>query len=360
MVIAYYVNGLNYGGIESFLVNVINNFNCADNERIIVITNKDETFDYEKKLLENGVKIIKIGKTTPLKKFKMLCTIFRKEHVDVLHCNVHLDAAGALIAAWVSGVKKRITHSHTTSFQTSRIKHFIYPIIIRFLATDKIACGEEAGLAYYKNNSFTIIENGINTNEFLFSQEKRRAIRNEFGFDDDVYVIGHVGRIVGPKNHKMLINIFAEYHKRNPKSKLLIVGDGELAKDIKKQIKQLSLSKDALLVGNRSDTASFYSAFDCLVFPSLLEGLPVTLIEAQANGLKIFASDTIDKSVNITNTISFYSLEESPEMWAEHIEEKIPGLCNRYDNKRFINQSQYNINNVVNKLKKVYFGERYE
>lgn len=173
----------------------------------------------------------------------------------------------------------------------------------------------------YKNRSdkVLIFSNGIEIEKFKYNSEIRKMIRRELNIKDNEIVIGHVGRLVKPKNHKYLIKIFKEYNEKNRDSKLLLVGDGNLRKKIEKQVKAYKLEKNVIFMGNRNDTYKMYNAMDVFVFPSLNEGLPLTLIEAQSAGLNIFASNNITDTVNVTGNVKFLDIKEKPKIWAEAI-----------------------------------------
>ena len=90
---------------------------------------------------------------------------------------------------------------------------------------------------------------------------------------------------------------------------------------------------------------------DLFLFPSLYEGLPVVLVEAQTNGLPIVASDTIDKESDYTNTISFLSLQDDFDSWMKTIEKRIK---KRTDNRKMMENSKYNIKNTVKQIEDIY------
>lgn len=143
-------------------------------------------------------------------------------------------------------------------------------------------------------------------------------MRNDLGINKDTFVLGHVGRITVPKNHKFLVELFAEYHKMNQNSKLLLVGGGELFEEVKQQISQLGINDAVVMVGSKTNTEDYYQAMDVFVFPSLWEGLPVSVVEAQANGLPCLLSDTITRDVDLTDLVSYFPLDNKA-MWDKGI-----------------------------------------
>ena len=163
------------------------------------------------------------------------------------------------------------------------------------------------------------MNNAIDTQRFAFDLSTRAGIRKVFGYADEL-VIGHVGRFDAAKNQSFLLDVFSEIVKREPNAKLLLVGDGPLRKQIETKVAALGLSDRVIFTGVRSDVADLMQAMDILVFPSKNEGLPVTLVEAQAAGLPCVISDSIPKDAVITkNLVTTLSLQDSPEKWAEHV-----------------------------------------
>jgi glycosyltransferase involved in cell wall biosynthesis len=162
------------------------------------------------------------------------------------------------------------------------------------------------------------LNNAVNVEEFLFNKEMRQKIRRELNVHDEL-VIGHIGRFNKQKNHEFLIDIFKLVVEKRPDAVLVMAGEGNLKPQIEKKVADLGLSSNVRFLGVRSDIANLMQGLDLFLFPSLFEGLPVVLVEAQAAGLKCLISDSITKETNITERIEFASLGESPEEWANKI-----------------------------------------
>lgn len=242
----------------------------------------------------------------------------------VLHSHVRSYASLYIYIAKKHGLTT-IIHSHSTSNGkglASLYKSALqYPL--RYLADYCFACSEEAGKWLYGEkatlqSNYRLIPNGIDQKRFAFNAEKRVLMRNELGINKDTFVLGHVGRFIVPKNHKFLVELFAEYHKENSNSKLLLVGDGELCEAVKQLIEQLDIGDAAIMVGSKTNTEDYYQAMDVFVFPSLWEGLPVSVVEAQANGLICLLSDVITQNVDLTDQVKYLSLNEK-KRWLEEI-----------------------------------------
>ncbi len=142
-------------------------------------------------------------------------------------------------------------------------------------------------------------------------------MREELGYSDNDFVIGHVGRFSEPKNHMFLLDVFAEVHKKDDKYKLLLVGDGELRPQIEQKIKSLGLDDFIQLTGMKSNVNRLMMAMDLFMFPSKWEGLPVSVVEAQASGLPCVISNTITDEVCVTELVTRISLDANDDEWAD-------------------------------------------
>lgn len=198
-----------------------------------------------------------------------------------------------------------------------KIVSFILRPLLNSIATVKFAPSIKAADATYgkKAKKIVILKNGINFNDYSFRKNKRFFIRHSLKIHDDTVVIGHVGRLNEAKNHKFLFKVFSEYHKINPNSVLICVGDGPLLTELKNMIASYDLNNSILLLGERTDVSELYSAFDIFMFPSLYEGMPNSLIEAQANGLPCLYSDQITKECELSKRT--FRLQLNWEKWVE-------------------------------------------
>lgn len=196
-----------------------------------------------------------------------------------------------------------------------------------------------------------MLNNAIDLERFKFDKEARNAIRREFNIEDKL-IIGHVGRLNYVKNHKFLIDVFYEIQKLNKDSVLLIVGDGEEREAIEQKAKKLGIENKVIFTGTRTDTESLMSAMDIMVFPSLHEGLPVVLIEAQATKLPCLIADTVSRYSKQNDNIEFMSLKQTPEEWAKKAVELAE--CDREKASTAELEKNYDIKKIAKKLEKIY------
>lgn len=249
---------------------------------------------------------------------------FLKEHPEyhVMHGHVRSTAAIYLRIAKKHGLVT-IAHSHSTSNGKglSSVVKDVMQLPIRYQADYLFACSDKAGKWLFGEKALTrsnyrMIPNGIDLKRFAFCEEKRQQMRQKLGIAEDTFVLGHIGRITVPKNHQFLVELFADYYKENRNSKLLLVGDGELFETVQRQCTQLGISDAVIMVGSKTNTEDYYQAMDVFVFPSLWEGLPVSVVEAQANGLKCLLSDVITHDVDLTDQIKYLALNEK-KLWLD-------------------------------------------
>lgn len=242
-----------------------------------------------------------------------------------------------------------IGHSHSAKSPIKSLKSLLKrPFIYALSKTSdyRFACSQDAGKWIYKDKPFTVINNAIDTERFTYSAEKAEKIRKEFNLHGKI-VLGNIGRLTTQKNQGFLIDIFAEFHKKNINSALLIVGTGELENFLKEKVARLGLKDSVYFTGSRPDVPNLLSAMDVFVFPSLWEGLPVTIIEAQAAGLTCLMSNAITSEAIVSNLVTCLPLNQGVSPWVQAIENRILERKSIYNE---IQKAGYDINTNAKKL----------
>ena len=276
---------------------------------------------------------------------------------DVVH--VHANSATSvleLLAAKKAGVPQRIHHNHNSNTKYPFLNKVLRPLFV-YSYTDAIACSEAAGEWLFGKGKYIVLPNAIDIEKFKFNLHVRKRIRDEFKINEDEFVIGHVGKFVEAKNHGFLVEIFSKYHSKHPNSKLLLVGDGILRTQIESCIKNSGCADAIILAGLRSDISDLVQAFDVFVFPSIHEGLPLSVLEAQSSGLPCIISSNIDKKVAVGCDVVIKDLSDGDESWAEAIslfdfKKSREERCLK--NYKLITDAHYNIMNEANQLKEFY------
>ncbi len=247
-----------------------------------------------------------------------------KAHPEYQIVHIHNYNLAGIVSrvARQMGVKVIIAHSHSTRLNMPWIKRIVFHCFHHSMmhnATHRFACGTKAGKFLYGNSDFKVIANAINTDKFKFDEDKRAQLRQSLGITPHTTVIGHVGSFRTPKNHSFLIDICAELHRQNPDTVFLLIGQGELFDEVKKKISSLELDNCIKLLGPKDNVNEWLSAFDIFIMPSLWEGLPVSVVEAQCAGLPCVISDVIDRDVDLTGEVVYLPLSLSASEWAQNI-----------------------------------------
>lgn len=236
--------------------------------------------------------------------------------------------------------------------------HRVNKINIDKYATEYFAISKLAAKWLYKNtqiknNNYKVIPNGIQVNNFLFSEEKRKQIRKELGIENKK-VIGHIGKFLEQKNHKFLIDIFYELCKKEDDVVLLLLGKGPLENEIRQKVKKLNLEDKVIFLGVKQNANEYLSAMDVFLFPSLYEGFGRVLIEAQASDLPCIATaETIPEEVEILDTFQFVDLNSERENWIVAIK-KAMKYTKRKNRKEEIQNAGYDIEEISKKLQEYY------
>lgn len=316
---------MNRGGAETLIMNLYRNIDRSK-VQFDFLTCKEGVFDNE--IVKMGGKVHRIPYISDVGHFKYVKELnnffITNNQYKIVHS--HMDKMTGLVLreAKKAGIPIRISHSHNTSSEggiASKVYKWYAGNFILPNTTNFFACSNYAAKWLFKKKSHStkILKNGIECDKFVFSQRVREEVRRELKLDTNTFVLGHVGRFAHQKNHGFLIETFAEFHKINQDSVLILVGDGPLRLDIKKQVENLNLQDKVKFVGIRSDIQRLLQSFDVFVFPSLHEGLPVSLIEAQGSGLPCIISDNISQEVDIgSNLIEFIPLSDKG-LWIEKI-----------------------------------------
>ena len=332
--ILHVVTYMGRGGLETMLMNYYRQID-RNEVQFDFLVHRDFEADYDKEILKLGGKIYHLPRLNPLdyRYLKKLDEFFQQQKKN--------------------GIPVRIAHAHSKS----QDKDFKYPLklwmkrMIPRYATKLFACGEEAGEWMFGGLKFNILNNAIDTKQYQYSEKVRTAYREELGLGDSL-VIGHVGRFNPPKNHRFLIEIFDKLKQKNTNVKLLLVGDGDGRGKIEDLVKEKNLQEDIKFLGMRDDVYNILQAMDVFVFPSLYEGLPVTLIEAQSAGLPCIISNQVPLECKMSDLIHVKSLQESESAWVDEIL-KLSDY-KRTDTTPLVIQSGYDIRKNAEKLQKYY------
>lgn len=259
--------------------------------------------------------------------YKNLAELLKESHFDVIHSHTMFSSGWVMAAGRIYNVPIRIAHSHTIRGPEKRgLLKNVYENIMRRVvvrnATHLVACGKGAGEWFYGSKVFEargkLIYNGIYLKEFIYSQDARDSLRSKYQLQDR-FVIGHVGHLAPVKNQIFLINLMPQIIKSKQNALLLLLGDGTDQAMLLKRIEELQLEEYVLMTGNVKNVGEFMSAMDVFAFPSLYEGLPLALVEAQTNGLPCLISDCIPTDVHLTDLVKPMAIKQNSLEWIQAI-----------------------------------------
>ena len=318
------ISSLNTGGAETFLMKVYRGLDKSEYQMDFAVSAEGY---YDQEVLALGGRIYRIPLRTehPVKVFRELKRIVKQNKYDsVLKLGNAPLCVIDLIAAKLGGAKicaMRSCNALTNLSFKQRLTDFVFRPILNKVANVKIAPSDLAALytfgeKNYQNGKVCILHNGVDLNLFRFDEKERARIREELSLTDKM-VVGHIGRFSKQKNHKFLLPVFAQIKRKNDQAKLLLVGTGELENEIRALAEELAITDDIIFAGVRADIPALLSAMDVFLLTSLYEGMPNTVIEAQATGLPCVVSDTITRQADITGLVHYVSLNEAHTVWAD-------------------------------------------
>lgn len=358
------LSSMNAGGAETFLMKIYRQIDRTKYQMDFCINMSEKCF-YEEEILSLGGKIYRIpAKSVSLRDFE-------KQLYNVVNANgykyvlrVTSSALGFmdLKIAHKAGAEicaVRSSNSSDGGSFKSKIAHRLGRALYGKYVNVKLAPSDLAavytfGKKAYESGAVNILHNALDIDQYGFNADTRCRIRSEFGLSDDTTVIGHVGRFMTQKNHAFLLEVFSEHLKINGKSILMLVGGGELESAIKQKASELGISDKIIFTGVRSDVPALLSAMDVFVFPSLYEGMPNTVIEAQATGLPCLIADTITREADITGLVHYLPLGDAG-VWANYIDQ-LPQLIRETPIQKF-KENCYDIETVTEQFVNLIFCE---
>lgn len=366
--ILHIIGSMNAGGMETMIMNYYRNIDRNKIQFDFLINSEEKCF-YEDEIIRLGGIIYRVvsRRKDIVNNRKQVKEFFKYNKYKVAHFHQGITYYYPLLVAKKYGVEKRIIHNHGIDAKYKKyLKIYINMYAkkrICSLATKYISCSENVNNDLFtkkiiSSNKIIILNNAIDVEKYKYNEEYKKEMLSKLNLEGKK-IYGHIGTFTYPKNHTFLIDIFNDIYKKESDSCLLLVGEGPLLEEIREKVKRYKLEKKVFFLGVRDDVNKILSAIDVLIFPSIFEGLPLTLIEAQASGVKIFTSDSIEKNVDIINNCTFISLDTSTEEWSEKIV-KYGSNDNRKRYNEIVVESEYNIQNKVKELEELYLeGEKY-
>lgn len=353
-VLVGYVSDFKTSGIDKYIINFIDSVK-SENISFDFLTRSDSP-NAKQIINERGYQLYKVSRNRHfLKQFLEMKKIIKKNKYDIAYFNISesFNCVG-IIAAKLFGIKKVIVHSHSSGIEKDnflmsfvcKMINLLFKPIISVCSDLNLSCSDKAAKwlfssNIYDNNDYEIIYNPVDYKKFKFDGKVRERIRKQYGIDDKM-VIGHIGRFSYQKNHKFLLDIFAEYLKQNKNSVLFCVGDGPDFEKIVEYSKKLGIYEKIIFTGAIDNVNEIIQSFDCFLLPSRFEGLPIVALEAQFSGVKCIVSNKVSNMSIISNHSILLPIN-NPTIWAQNISSERTTLNKDADNYMLSkNQAQFN------------------
>lgn len=304
-------------GITRCVMNYVSRFEATRVRCDLVAPNEPDAASA--RLIERTggqVFVVRHRNSDPLGYIQQLSLIVSERREQIVHAHGNsATLALEMLAAKLGGAKIRIPHSHNTTCKMKLADQALRGIFRRNY-TNAMACGEAAGQWLFGDKPFTVLRNAVPVEQFHFDGNSRAFARGEYGIERDAFAVCHVGTFNEQKNQRFLIEAFALLLKTRPDSVLLLAGEGDLEPACRQQAKALGVENSVRFLGSLQDVSAVLSASDVFALPSLHEGLPLTLVEAQCAGLPCVASAFVTQEAKLTNLVSFCGIEQA-EAFAE-------------------------------------------
>lgn len=361
--ILHVIRKMDCGGAETLLMNLYRNIDRSQVQFDFMVHSREPGF-YDEEIRKLGGKLIyapAFKVVNIVHYIRFWNTFFKNNNTHrIIHGHIHSCAA---IYLAIAKKHKRITlaHSHATKSVSHDIRSLLFTMFsypIRFIADYFLACSEQAGIDRFgakviQSPKFHILKNGIDTEKYRFDSDLRKKIRNELRINEKCLVLGHVGRFSYEKNHRFILSVFAQLHKIVPNSELWLFGKGPLIEEIKQLSYELQLTNSVRFMGVSNIVNEYLQGMDVFIFPSLFEGLGISVIEAQTSGLPCIVSEAIVPEADIhAGLMEKMSLNDSPENWATTVIE-----CSqkeRVDTSDYAERAGYDINKISKSLADYY------
>ena len=355
-----------FRGIEKFEFEVLKNIN--KNIKIDFLTPNNNTFkDHKEEIIKNNGKLYDFNLKRNTFKNKILYAyklykFLKKNKYDVIHINssAFFFSFHVVLIAKICKIKRIIVHSHSVrninKFKRTIIS-ILNPIFIKMI-DECLSCSTQACSSLYNKkylNKIKIINNGIDIDKYKFNKEYRNKCLKKYNLENKT-IYGHIGSFDERKNQTFLIDIFNEIQKKEENSVLILVGEGKLKPIIEEKVKELNLSNKVLFLGFIDNVNEILNCMDIFIFPSIMEGLGISVIEAQTNGLITYCSNSISESANISPNFRYFNLNDSPKEIAKTILKEKINLDERKNSYKYTIKNKYDIKDTCKELEKIYKG----
>ena len=366
--IIHFIHGLNTGGAETLVKEYAVNLNRSVFD-VLVLCMSHEDSPYEGILKKNNIKVICVDDYLPfwcrfsilkrtvglIYKYAVVKNIICRESPDVLHTHLPINSFVKFAKPSGKTVVLHTVHNKPSELwsrdKKKRKKDFrAAKWLVRHRDMRFIVLHEKMRAEINKMFGVTdsiVLNNGVNVDR-IKNARPVEVMRKELNIPEDAFVLGHIGRFSEVKNHTFLVDVFADVYKKGKNAFLLMIGDGPDKNKIIKKLDENGLRGSYLILSNRDDVPDLLSAMDVFVFPSLYEGLPLSLIEVQVAQKPCFVSDNVNEHATISNLMTKLSLNSGAKKWADAI------LSYKKPKKIVVNEDDWDIKKVTKRLEQIY------
>lgn len=362
--VLHILHSMNRGGAEAMIMNLYRHIDRNQVQFDFLLTEQNHC-QYEDEILAMGGRIYRVPRLSLKKIILYALGVYKVLKKNPEYCIVHSHTSSKsaipLALAKLAGISIRIAHAHSSNSGKGLdgfVRKFL-SYVLKLVASDYFACGKDAAICWYGKKYLektNVMPNAVDLSLFNRDDSLRLNLENQLGISSNNFVVGMVSRFHPVKNHLFAIEVFAEFVKKNSSAILLLVGDGELRPQIEEKINFLHLENNVIMTGVVSNVQDYLQVMNVVLMPSLNEGLPVSLVEAQAMHLPCLVSTGVPKEANITGLVEFLSLEESPKAWASKIEEILAKPQN-IDCRKKLADAGYDITESAKKLQNWYISK---
>ncbi len=366
--VLHVLGSTNLGGAESRIMEL---YRCIDRSRIqfdfLVHTQQDGFYSDEIRKMGGKIYSLPRFRVINIIAYKKAIRHFFAKHQEFVAVHGHMTSTASIYLpiAKKSYEKNRqplMTIAHARSAGVDKgFKGMITKWIrasLKHRADYCFTCSKEAGLAVYgrkwvASGRVWTIPNAIDVSRFAYDEAKRQEVRAKLGIEDQ-FVIGHVGRFGFMKNHVYLVDVFEKLCQKRNDMAMVFIGTGEEEGNVRKKLSELGLQDKVYFLGNKKDVENYYQAFDYFVFPSTFEGLPGSVVEAQASGLHCLVSDAVTREVGLTELVSYRSIQDEPSMWADEILQNAENALVRVDVQKELRQKGFDVQHQAEEMLNFY------
>lgn len=353
----------NLGGAESRVMDI---YRHLDRDRLqfdfLITEGHNGHFDEEIRKLGGNIYFLPAYRVVNRGEYVKAVKDFFAKHRDYIAVHGHMTSTASIYLpiAKEAGIPLTIAHARSAGTDsgikgilTKRMRKNLYKKCDRMMACSELAAAAVFGSERYEAGEVTVWPNAISVKDFAFDENIREEIRQQYGIGDEELLVGHVGRFHEAKNHLFIIDVFKELVALEPESRLMFLGDGALRPQVEEKVAALGLSDKVIFAGNHSPISPYYQAFDMFLFPSIFEGMPGTVVEAQAAGLPCLISDAITPQVCATNLVNQESLNKDAAFWAGELVEMYEKRGERSRGNELLG-TDYDVHTQVEKYYEIY------